>query len=238
MKIKTWKVALFVVLLALVISGLNISPSTASAQGQQSNAKTNICKNTSLQNAAFTLDGVALNICTSFLPDTFTVAEPDNSMQVATAVGWDQFREISVMAVPFGTKLSSEDLPVAQAGMAGQYRNLLQKYRIRQGGTPQPSQPITLFGKQVVGSTSLVKIKTNSDVEKPVLITEWVVEAGKRLWIVRASQEYSQGMTAVSINALFTNFSMSSSNLVQASTLLKAYKMKPPKRKAQNQNST
>ncbi|MGC1378903.1 MAG: CHAP domain-containing protein, partial [Anaerolineales bacterium] len=224
---KTLKAVLFlVVTVALLLSALNLSSGAAVAQSSQGNAKANPCSNAALQNATFTLDGVTLNLCTPFLPGSFIAAEPDNSIQVATAVTRDKFQELSITAVPFGVAAPSEDLPVAQSGMAAQYRTLLQQYRQTQGGTPQPGPTAMLFGKSVVGSTSAVKINIDPSTLTPVLITEWVVEAGQRLWVVRASQEYDEKMTASqqasTANALLNQLSVSSSTLAQPSTLLQS----------------
>jgi hypothetical protein len=224
---KTLKTVLFlVVTIALLLSALNLSSRTALAQSSQGNAKANPCSNAALQNATFTLDGVTLNLCTPFLPGSFISAEPDNSMQVATAVKWNKFQELSFIAVPFGVAAPSEGLPVAQSGMAAQYRTLLQQYRQAQGGNPQPGPTATLFGKPVVGSNSTVNLNIDASTPKPVLITEWVVEAGKRLWIVRASQEYDEKMTvsqqSSTANALLNQLSVSSSTLAQPSTLLQS----------------
>jgi hypothetical protein len=223
-------VLILVVTLALLSGVVNLSSGSgvAFAKGGPDDAalKANSCGSASLKNAAFTLDGVHLNLCTPFLPGAFVSAEADNSMQAATAVRWKPFQELSIMAVPFGVKLPSENLPVARSGMAAQYRALLQKDRLAQGGKPQPGPTLTLFGKRVTGSVSIVNIKINSPVKKPVLIVEWVVEAGKRLWIVRASQEYAPKLTASNeasaATAFFSSLSISSSNLAQPSTLLQS----------------
>ena len=223
-------VLIFVATLALLFGALNLSVSSGAAfakSGQDDTAlKANPCGSASLKNATFTLDGVHLNLCTPFLPGAFVSAESDNSMQVATAVRWKPYQELSIMAVPFGAKLPSENLPVARSGMAAQYRALLQKDRLAQGGKSQPGPTLTLFGKRVVGSVSVVNIKINSPVKKPVLIAERVVEAGKRLWIVRASQEYAQKWSASNeastATALFDPLSIGSSDLAQPSTLLQS----------------
>ena len=124
---KTVKSVLILVATLALLSGVvNLSSGSgvAFAKGGQDDAalKANPCGSASLKNATFTLDGVHLNLCTPFLPGAFVSAEPDNRMQAATAVRWKPFQELSIMAVPFGVKLPSENLPVVAPGMAAQYR--------------------------------------------------------------------------------------------------------------------
>ncbi|MGC1376086.1 MAG: CHAP domain-containing protein, partial [Anaerolineales bacterium] len=235
--------SLFVVLMlfGLLASMSSLNISNVKAQGvptivsqtlpgdkaQQNDAQSNPCGDASLQNASFTLDGVTLNLCTQFLPGSFISAEA-NAMQIATAVKWNKFQELSVMAVPFGTRLSTENLPVAGPGMEEQYRTDLKNYRHSQGGNPQPGPTVMLFGKSVTGSTSVVNLNINSSIAKPVLISEWVVEAGSRLWIVRASQEQDEALTVLkettTANTLFSQLSLDSSTLTQPSVLLQNLK--------------
>lgn len=183
----------------------------------------NNCNNY-LQSATLTLDGVTLNLCSRFLPSSFIVAEPDNSIQMATAVRWNKFQELSITAIPFGTSSPSEELPIARSGMEAQYRDSLRQFRIEQGGNPQAGPQIVLFGKSVMGSLSLINLNIDSVTKRPVLIVEWVTEAGERLWIVRASQELDEkNLTTKELSAtdsLFNQFSLSSLNLARPSTLI------------------
>ena len=141
------------------------------------------------QTSAFSLDGVSLELTTSFLTDaTFAAPDPDSTIQVATAVQDEpRPRQLSITAVPFGVSPATESLPVAGGGQAEAYRAALRAYRGRQLGNPQEGPEMRLFGETVIGSTSVLDLPVRGE-QVPVSITEWVVEAGERLWIVRASQ--------------------------------------------------
>ncbi len=141
--------------------------------------------------AAFNLDGVGLTMGTAFF-DHLEFATPDSSsaIQVATAVQRDPlYRELSVIAVPFGTQPPTESLPTAGWDSEEVYRAALQDYREAQGGNPQWGGEIRLFDRDVVGLTSQVDLPLGRSELTSLLIAEWVVQAGPRVWIVRASQE-------------------------------------------------
>jgi hypothetical protein len=154
---------------------------------------------TGLPSTSLSLDGVDLRLCTSLFTSLgpapgFTTPDPDNAIQVATAVEMGReevFKEFSITAIPFGMKPSTEALPRAEAQSEEVYRATLRDYRERQGGSPQTGPTANLFGKRVVGLVSVVNLHVDAVVAKPVAITEWVVEAGSRIWIIRASQELS-----------------------------------------------
>jgi len=78
---------------------------------------------------------------------------------------------------------------VAQADGAQLYYSELKKFRTSQGGSPHIGPNAKLFGQQVTGLTSLIDLSNETGITGPVIVTEWVVEAGNRLWIVRSSQE-------------------------------------------------
>ncbi len=145
---------------------------------------------TSLNQVILSMDGVELHLTTPLLPAPFIEPEPDNAIQVASAVRWNNFQEISITAVPFGTRPPTEGLPVAQPGMEQTYRTLLQEYRQQQGGEPQVGPRAVLFDRTIQSTVSIVNLHIDGNVAQPVEIVEWVVEAGPRLWIVRVSQKY------------------------------------------------
>jgi len=207
----------------------------ASAGAPEVVSTTDSCLGDGLQEVSLSLDGVPLSLCTSFLPaKAFITPEPDNSIQVATAVDWDDsFEEFSITAIPFGTTPGTEDLPTAQVNGAKIYRTALQEYRKRQGGSPQTGPTASLFGQQVEGLTSIVDLNIDVLTAKPVFIVEWVVEEGGRLWIIRVSQEikveegqplqgqsqllqshlYHISLTSVNPDALSTSFAARDSRL-------------------------
>lgn len=147
-----------------------------------------------LRQITFTLDDVGISLTTSFLPSTeFTTAEPGSANQVATAVSWQPFTELTITAIPFGTKPGTESVPIAQSGGAEAYYRALRTVRLGQGGQIFSGPRASLFGQVVVGQATVVNLNLDGSVLKPTLIVEWVVEAGRRLWIMRASQEQTAG---------------------------------------------
>ena len=187
------------------------------------------CAQKSLPSSSFSLDGVELRLCASFLPaPNFTTPDADNAIQIATAINRkDVFRELSITAVPFGTRPSTEALPRAHAQSEAIYRASLRDYRERQGGNPRVGPVANLFGEEVVGSISVVNLHIDGTVARPVAIVEWVVEAGNRLWIVRASEEISGGNTSVFADSL-DNIELSSPDSNRPSTSVAA--MNRPRR--------
>ena len=188
------------------------------------------CLTLGLQRALFTLDGVSLELCSPFLPaEGFITSDPDNTIQVATAMNWDgAFEEFSITAVPFGLKPPTEDLPVAKSQGANLYRTLLRDHRRQQGGNLQPGPIATFFGEQVAGSVSVVRLTIGVSVARPVIIVEWVAEAGNRLWIFRVSQEVEtaensvlQSQISPLVNSL-ESISLRSANVDAPSTSLAA----------------
>src|SRR5512140_90277 len=144
----------------------------------------------SAQTASFTLDNVELSIAAGWLPPGgFTLSEAGAGSQVATAASWHPFRELTVTVVPFGRRSGTEALPAASAGGAAGYRAALRSHRLQQGGRLQAGPTALLFGQPVQATRSALMLFVDAPVQKPVTVDEWVVQAGSRLWIVRASQE-------------------------------------------------
>lgn len=140
------------------------------------------------------LDNVTVGIISPFLPCAgFQTSRPANASQVATCAQGRPFRELSVTAVPFGTKPGTELVPTARAGGAGAYIEALYAFRARQGSVSRGGPATAIFGQQTRGLVSLAGLELYSSGPTPALIVEWVVEAGQRLWIVRATRELADG---------------------------------------------
>jgi hypothetical protein len=181
----------------------------------------------------FSLDGVQLSLCTSFMPaPAVTAANPADSIQMATAVDRSVgYKELSVEAIPYGLRSPAEDLPAAQAGGAAAYRAQLQAYRAQQGGQPQPGPAATFFGQSVPGTVSVVSLNVDDVISRPVTITEWVLEAGSRLWIIRALQAAPPGQSAKALGlpAAVPDIDLNSLDVTQPSSSLSASKSALPK---------
>ena len=178
--------------------------------------------------ATFSLDGVTLELTTAFLSGlTVVTSEPDAAIQMATAVDRAPlFRELSVTAVPFGASPPTEALPPAGPGLAEGYRAALRAHREQQVGDPQEGAMMHLFGEPVIGSRSVISLQVRGERAVPVAITEGVVEAGSRLWIVRASRELERTAilrpSATIPAPPFSGLVLSSPDLARSSTSLSA----------------
>ena len=172
------------------------------------------------EEATFTLDGVSVSVRSTFLPSTdFIVSEPGAASQVATAVAWKPFQEFTVTAIPFGYKPGTEILPVASPGGKDEYDSIIRNYRVQQGGRVQDGSTITLFGQQVTSLYSLIEIPIDGPTPKPVAIEEWTAEAGKRLWIVRVSEEQSTNNFTSQPRNFVEDLTISSDTLDISSTI-------------------
>jgi len=169
---------------------------------------------------AFTLDGVPVSVQAVSLPSTdFTVSDASSASQVATSVSFKPFRELSITAIPFGTAPPTESLPIATFGGKTAYEDALRTARLQQGGNVQDGPTIVLFGQQITGLQTSLALYIDGPAPKPVMIDEWVVEAGERLWIVRWSQEQSPTVDSLESGNFQPGLAVSSSNLDQPSKI-------------------
>ena len=175
---------------------------------------------TGVKTLTFTLDNVAIQVSAPFLPSAASgVSEPGNASQVATFADWRPFKELSITAIPFGTKPGTETVPEARAGGAAAYREALRKFRAGQGGILHDGATAEIFGQRVTGQSSVVELYLYGGALKRVQVVEWVVEAGKRLWIVRVSQERNFGQGEAETGSSFAAFD---GGMVISSTTLDA----------------
>ncbi len=177
---------------------------------------------TTILQADFTLDNVPINVSSPFLPDKFYTADPGEFTQAATSSTAQPSNEFNLIAVPFGTSPTMESLPVAQFGGAESYRTALYQYRTGQSAIQQTGPTSTIFGQQVVGQVSQVSVSLDGGTPKPTLIVEWVVEAGKRLWIVRVGKEMATSETLSTLAPFIASLSdmgISSSKLDNPTTI-------------------
>ena len=188
-------------------------------------------KNALSSTAAFSLDGVGLQLSTSFLSDPdFATSDPNTAIQIAAAVERvPLYKELSITAVPFGLKPPTESLPTAAPNGEVAYRPALEAYRTARGGDPEDGPAIRLFGKDVTGLRSEEELYVRGASPTRIAITEWVIEAGSRIWIVRASQELegSAGVQPQSTDP-FSDTTLRSDDLDRPSTSLAAMEQSLP----------
>ncbi|MDR3574285.1 MAG: CHAP domain-containing protein [Anaerolineaceae bacterium] len=169
------------------------------------------------------LDGITLSICAPVLPGAFVVPDPSSSDQVATAATFNPYQEFSITAVPYGLKVSSETLPTAAAGLAVEYLQDLKNARTAQGGQVTDGPAASIFGSSVSSIASLVSLNLHGDALSKVVIVEWVADAGKRLWIIRYSQEVTGAATITTVTQPLTKVIVSSTDITGASTSAKYF---------------
>lgn len=153
-------------------------------------SKTAACPDTGQPPVSFTLDGVSLTLCTTFIEQPqFVVSQPGNAIQVAYAVQVNPKKELLITTARYGSRPPSEGLPEVDAATSEEvYRAEMRALRTRQGGKPLTGPSLRLFGRMVVGVTSIQALPWEGLQDQPVRITEWVIKADDHLWIVRASQ--------------------------------------------------
>ncbi len=139
--------------------------------------------------ATIQLDGISISICAPIIPGDFIVPDPSSSDQIATSATLNPYQEFAITAIPYGLRVSTETLPTAAAGLAGEYLQALKDARIAQDGKVEDGPPASIFGSPVSSIASLVKLRIHGETPSKVAIVEWVADAGERLWIVRYSQE-------------------------------------------------
>ncbi len=227
--IKPWGLALVCMgLMALRAStpGASAAPTPCGGAGQ---AQTTLA-----------LDGVSLNLCQAFIaaPD-FSAAEATDAIQMATAVDRSAgYREFSITAIPFGLRSPAESLPAAQAGGAETYRALLNDYRAQQGGQPQAGPTAHFFGQVITSTVTVITAYVDAVAPASVTVTEWVAEAGGRLWIIRTVEKLPAGgqlagaETSPAGPGVGGAFELNSADLSAPSTSLAAAKalVSPPAR--------
>lgn len=139
-------------------------------------------------------DGVGFQICTQFLsPSSFVVSNSDGTELITSLTDReDGFRELSIIAIPYGMQVGTEDLPTAQEGGAEDFKSALQVRRSRQGAVAIATPTITIFGDAVKGYASSMPILVGAAEKQIALISEWVIERGQRIWIIRATKQITQ----------------------------------------------
>lgn len=190
-----------------------------------------------LKEAAFTLDNVAITVRTPYLPqpgpntgNTFDTATPGDYNQMAIASSGQPYGAFSITAAPFGFAPTWEAVPIARHGGAAGYLSAILNYSAKSGALVQTEAdgPIaSIFGQQVRGQVSLINTPVLRETPTPLVMVEWVVEAGPRLWIVRVEKELPAGTRSLSGSAAFlqslSQVTISSDTLDNPTTIVRDF---------------
>ncbi|GAP18703.1 cadherin domain-containing protein [Levilinea saccharolytica] len=177
--------------------------------------------------ASFTLDGVELNLEAPFLPGPFTAADPDDSIQMATAVRLGDYQEVSLTVIPYGMRAPTEALPPAAAGQERDFRTALQDQHTQAGSSARRGPAARLFGRWVPGYFSVYDAPVAGLDPVQILMTEWVAEEGGRIWILRVGQRLDRTEDLAALLRPLGQFQLTSPDPSQPSTSAAAAQTPP-----------
>ena len=166
------------------------------------------------------LDGVNLTLCFPFSPSVFIGASENDMVQSAYAFSPMSKQELALYAIPYGLQPASDGLPEARAGITDIYQEL--SFKAFEGEILQdfPTPSINLFGKMVSGRSVVMANPGSRFGTSQQMLTQWVVEAGSRVWLVRLTS-FADSFTTGSVSTTFDqSISMASTDLAQPSVSL------------------
>jgi len=156
------------------------------------------CVTTRAREASFTVDGVEVDVCSSFLPSpTFVASTPTNAQQGASSVSWQPYRAFSVAVDPV-TPISNSTISPQQVDSQG--------------------PTIIMFGERVVGRVSEANLDVDGTGINTIIMAEWTVDAGNRRWTVRMSEEQTLGISPAAFVDSLGEAQLSSTTLANPST--------------------
>jgi hypothetical protein len=128
---------------------------------------------------------VDLTVCVPFTPDSILAAPETDVVQSAAAVRYDPYAALLIYAVPYGLQPAADGLPAAEPGIANTYQDLSVKAYEGEILESLAGPSISVFGRALPGRTVIVPNKIGTPATGQQMITQWVVEAGDRIWILR-----------------------------------------------------
>ena len=164
------------ILLALVLVGFGVAP--AHAAGSRAAAH---------EVHLVTIAGERIEISLPFSMNGFIESAPDDALQIATAVQWEPFLEVSLSADPLPSALLSEGQTNDALFLAAEAMNTLQRLRDEQAAIPLRTHRLGFFGQERESVSNRVLIHLKPLAKEQVIIHEWVSQAGNNLWTFRVS---------------------------------------------------
>lgn len=149
-----------------------------------------------MRKVTLTIDGVTLNIDSAILPNgSFQTATPSDAVQMASIKSHNPYFSLDIIAVPYSTPSEAKQV------LAGYYANIQFAWE-QQTATPQKGTAITIFGQKIQGTVFHILAPTYSSKNVHVVVAEWEMVAGFRVWILRVMQEVSTNEAVTTKNVL------------------------------------
>ncbi len=134
------------------------------------------------------LDGVAIQGCLPFAPaGDWQRPDPTQAVQIAYTAGGGA--GYTFTAIPFGAANPLEIFPIVnETSSIANLRDVLRQYRTEQGAQVESGPTAEIFGETVESLVSTLAMPGAGVDPETTRLTEWLVVAGGRLWILRATQ--------------------------------------------------
>jgi hypothetical protein len=128
--------------------------------------------------AELTLAGTRVEIDLPFPPGQFIQAAADDAQQVATAVRWEPFFEVS---------LTADRLPDTGNAGSPQVQQVLRSLRAQQGAEGLTSHQMSFFDQLVGSASTQVVLELRTTQSESVVVHEWVTQHNNLIWTFRVS---------------------------------------------------
>lgn len=219
------------VLASLLISGLSAGVGPG-ARAQADQAATQACSGPASARA-IQLDGVDLTLCVPFIPDTVLSAADTDIVQSAAAVRRTPHSALLLYAVPYGLVPAGDGLPAARPGVAQTYQDISSRAYAGEALEALDGPSISILGQTVAGRTVIIPNKIGGPAVGQQMITQWVVEAGERVWIVQLIWTADSFADKAAAFGLLQSTSVRSPNVNRPSTSLRLSQQPVPPVKPQ-----
>ena len=169
-----------------------------------------------------TVDNVTITLQSNFIAgEQFELDKQSSSAIISQYHPYEYF---SIEAIPYGYSAPNELSGTVRAGSAASVSAEIQKNRLEQGAkiVANTSPVAELFGKSVSGAMYQFSLALYSNISTPVVITDWVTEAGNRLWIIHTIQEQQNGLNVSNLQNQLGTIIITSATLNNKSALASA----------------
>jgi hypothetical protein len=177
----TLKKAVFKYLYCLVVfsllAGLFLSPISAVS------ASAETCTHGFQYNLS--VDSANIEICLPFIADFSVSPANDELIQSASITRQTPFQQFLIYAVPYGLKIGSSVMDVAEPGISDSYLENIRALFVSESDQVFSTPPISIFNLSVPGLARVMQDATSGQAVTNQINVAWVLEAGDRLWILQ-----------------------------------------------------